>query len=105
MITAELKPLSGKYYGTEIILYVDGEEAQTIKVWDANKVYEPSVRELQRHGYTRKQWDENALVDDGWGGKYPIREADLMCDSHYEDHGDYLVAMEIVKSINCRPRC
>ena len=97
---AKLKPLKGKYYGTEIIVSDNGIEAH-IKIWDSGD-YEPSKRELESHGYTEKQWNENELVDNGWGdAKEPIKSLGLICDCHFESKQSYELAIKIMERLNC----
>ena len=97
---AILKPLKGKYYGTEIeIHFEDGEEKEVVKFWNSGD-FEPSVRELEQHGYTQVQWDKNEEVDNGWGGKTEIRKMDLTCDSHFESRLTYERALKLVRLIN-----
>lgn len=97
---ATLKKLSGKYYGTEIrIDFQDGHEPEIIKLWD-NGNYVPSKRELESMGYTEEQWRNNEEVDNGYDGKTPIQELDLICDSHFESETTYIRAMKIIYAIN-----
>ena len=97
---AILKPLKGKYYGTEIeIHFEDGEEKEVLKFWNSGD-FEPSVRELERNGYTQEQWDKNEEVDNGWDGKTEIRKMDLICDSHFESRLTYERALKLVRLIN-----
>lgn len=97
---AILKPLEGKYYGTKIeIHFEDGKEKEVVKFWN-NGDFEPSVRELEKHGYTQEQWDKNEEVDDGWNGKTKIREMDVVCDSHFESRLTYERALNFVRLIN-----
>ena len=79
---ARIKPLSGKYYGTVIVIDDGPLTGREINLWFASG--EPSRRELQSQGYAVEQWQQNALVDYGDIGKVPIRQADVICDSHYE---------------------
>jgi len=95
---AYIEELSGKYYGTEITVdFEDGSET-TFRIWNSNG--NPSDRELATWGHTRRQWEENELVDNGWDGKSRIRSLDLLSDSHYEDQRTYELAKLIVDSIN-----
>jgi hypothetical protein len=98
---AILKPLEDKYYGTEIELHFDdGEEKEVIKFWNSGD-FEPSIRELERLGYTQEQWDKNEKVDNGCGGKTEIRKMDLICDSHFESRLTYERALKFLRLINC----
>lgn len=98
-ITAKLKPLLGKYYGTEIEVVSSDNVKATIKIWDSGD-YTPSNRYLESYGYTEEQWKNNVLVYDGWNGKAPIRSLDLVCDSHFESKQSYDLAVEIVNRLN-----
>ena len=96
---AVLMPLEGKYYDTEILLdFEDGYEKQVITL-SGNGYYEPSIRELNRHGITQEQWDNNEELDNGWGGKTPIQDMDLF-DSHYERKATYERALSLIEKIN-----
>jgi len=96
---AELLPLKGKYYGTRIDI-TDGEtRIGPIDLWFSD--YTPSDRELEVYGVTREQWDNNSVeIDDGWGGKCKVRDADLFPDSHHETVKTLEVARIIVDAIN-----
>ena len=94
---AWIKPLDGKYYGT-IIVIQDGQHRTSIEIW-CNADFEPSDRELDLWRCTRQEWDENILIDNGWGGKSPIKEF-AICDSHFESDWTYKLAQKIVKFLN-----
>jgi hypothetical protein len=95
---ATLKPLDGKYYGTEIEVKEGKEHIATIKLWDDGD-YTPSGRYLAEYGYTTEQWETNAIIhDDGWTGH--IKNIDLVCDSHFESKLTYERALKIISAIN-----
>lgn len=97
---AVLKPLDGKYYGTTIeVDFEDGGDKETFKLWDSGD-FTPSIRELESLGYTEEQWINNELVDNGWGGKIPIIEMDIVSDSHFESKLTYERALKIVSLLN-----
>lgn len=97
---AILRPLKGKYYGTEIeIHFDDGEEKEVFKLWNSGD-FEPSIRELEKYGYTQDQWDNNAMVDNGYGGEAEIRQMDIVTDSHFESKLTYKRALDICYRIN-----
>ena len=97
---AKLRPLRGKYYGTEIeIDFEDGSDIEVIKFWNTDG-FEPSIRELNKQFITQEQWDNNVIVDDGWGGKINVRELDLMYDSHFESKLTYERALKVIEVIN-----
>lgn len=96
---AELLPLDGKYYGTRIDITDGAAKIGSINLWFSD--YAPSGRELEVYGVTREQWDNNSVeVDDGWGGKCKIRDADLFPNSHHETVKTLEVARIIVDAIN-----
>jgi len=100
---ATLRPLEGKYYGTEIELHFeDGEGKEVIKFWNSGD-YTPSIREIESWGYTPEQWDDNEIVDDGDGTMVQIRKLGLICDSHFESKLTYERAIKIVNVINSNP--
>lgn len=94
---ARLLPLHGKYYGS-IIEVTDGDTKTTIKAW-ANADYTPSERELASHGVSQDDWDSDALVDDGWGGKIRIRSSDICSDGHFESKWTYELCTRIVNAL------
>jgi len=51
-------------------------------------------------GYTKEQWDNNELIDNGFGGKCKIQEADLFEFSHCESQVTYQRALELINKIN-----
>ena len=103
---ARILPLKGKYYGTEIEIEFNNEEnpqpewgnTTSFKLWFSRG--NPSTREINSWGFTREQWINNELVDDGWEEKSPIQELGMLCDSHYESEITYNLALKIVKAIN-----
>lgn len=78
--TAEIEPLSGKYYGSHIALKGPDGATDLIEVWVMGD-YKPSERELEA-------WDEDEY------GPYEIN------DSHYETQFGYEVCKLIVGAIN-----
>jgi len=66
--TAKLLPLDGKYYGTKIeINFANGDKTE-FDIWYSGS-YIPSERYLEKYGYTKHQYKNNELVDNGWGIK------------------------------------
>lgn len=100
---AEILPLEGKYYGTYIRLQLDDGTETIFSIWSEGGG-DPSQRELSDAGYTKKNWDDNILIDDGWGGKEPIQSAEVIDTpgGHYETQKDYDVCRFIVDAINER---
>lgn len=102
---AEILPLKGKYYGTEICV-TDGKYDTIISVW-CNADFAPSDRELENSGVTRQQYNDNSIVwEESWGnGEYStVRARDRceVCDSHFESQWTLDLARKIVKAINAR---
>ena len=95
---AHIEDLSGKYYGTTVDVEIDSGNTTSIEVWANSN--EPSKRQLEEDGYTQEDWDNNALVETGYGGKGKIRESDLFCDNHFETKESYLLASIICDAIN-----
>lgn len=90
-------PLNGKYYGTKIeINFEDGEEKEVLKLWNSGD-FTPSVREIEKHGYTQEQWDKNEEVDDS-GEKEPIRRGFIT--DHFESKLTYERALKLIQAIN-----
>jgi hypothetical protein len=80
---AELKPLDGKYYGTEVSITSDDNKGfgeGLIQIWVMGN-WEPSRRELE--GYP-----------DEYGDEFEI------CDSHYETETGLKIAELLVEAIN-----
>ena len=95
---AELLPLDGKHYGS-IIRITDGSFTTEITVWH-NADFTPSVRELESWGYTEDDWEKNRNVDDGFGGKSPVRSLDITSDGHFESAWQYNLCRRIIDAIN-----
>jgi hypothetical protein len=94
-----LKPLSGKYYGTEIIIdFEDGQNDEIIKLWCSDD-FIPSIRQLEKWGYTQEQWDNNEEMDNGWDGTTPIRDLELTADGHFERKSTYERAMVLINKL------
>ena len=96
---AKILPLKGKYYGTIISITDHAGKVHEIKFWD-NGDFTPSDRELERHGFTREQWQENVLVESGWGIREPVQQVLEICDSHFESQKTYKLCLQIVDAIN-----
>jgi hypothetical protein len=84
---AELKPLDGKYYGTEVSITKDGDDPGDfgeglIQIWVMGN-WEPSKRELE--GYP-----------DEYGDDFEI------CDSHYETETGLEIAELLVEAVNTK---
>jgi len=97
---ATLLPLSGKYYGTKIIINNQGF-INEITLWNYGNG-EPSLREL-RNKCTIEQWRNNDKlpVPDGWGSDYTFSKDYIgICDSHFESSTTYNLALEIVERLN-----
>lgn len=83
-MNAQIKPLSGKYYGTIIVIdFQDGGQTEEIKFWDSGN-YEPSIRSLEYYNMTLEQWNED----------------DMSCDGHFESKLTYDRAVRLVSLIN-----
>jgi len=95
---ATIRPLKGKYYGTEIDIVTDSGNEALLTVWVA--CGSPSDREIESWGHTRADWEANLEIDDGWGGKKRIQSADYLCDSHYECEESLMIAKKIVKALS-----
>lgn len=78
---AKLRPLNGKYYGTEIeIDFQDGSDKEVIKFWNTDG-FEPSIREISDCD------DEESIKE-------------IMCDSHFESKLTYERACKVIDAIN-----
>ena len=82
---AKIKPLAGKYYGSQIAITLDDGSESEIEVWIHDKSYTPSKRELERGGYKTV---EEARAD-GW-----------TCDSHFESDVCHEICVKIVNALN-----
>ena len=83
---AKLRPLRGKYYGTEIEITDDNGFEYEINLWNCGN-FRPSPRELASwgdFGTSEKYWKEN----------------DGACDGHFESLSSYNVAKRIIMLIN-----
>lgn len=95
---AEIEPLKGKYYGTSVSIEINGVHSGAVSLWLPGD--RPSDRELANYGLNASDWDKNTPIDDGWGGKEPLRKSDLWCDSHHETQQTYELAQLICEAIN-----
>lgn len=85
-MTWKIEPLKDKYYGT----YITSDLGLgSIKIWGVNTLSKPSIRELKRIG-SDPDWDVNNSQD----------ISEYMCDGHYEDAGDYEIALKICEMLN-----
>jgi len=95
---ATLKPLNGKYYGTEVEL-VFGGESTTITIYLRGDGT-PSDRELRSSlGCSRQEFDNNELILEWGGSMVPAQDMwnDYCCDSHYETQASFEAAQELVQ--------
>lgn len=108
MLTAKLKDLKSKYYGTIVEVTNElGNHVFETKFWltfsevGSNKSYDPSDRELSKVGLTRDDWDNNATVIDELGNKTTVHKLynDLACD-HFEDQYSYEIAQMFTDAFN-----
>ena len=98
---AYLLPIEGKYYSTEVEIRAnDGLFLQTIEL-NIRESNIPSDRTLNYYGYTREQWEKNEMIDNGWGGKEPIQQSDIIiANSHWETRETHQLALYLVEKIN-----
>lgn len=96
-VHAEVRPLAGKHYGTEVVVRHPNGSKFSINVWMA--VGTPSDDELAEWYVDRFMWESNVEVDDGWGGKEPI-QAIFPCDSHYQSRFEEAVARRIADALD-----
>jgi len=89
---AHLKPLSGKYYGTEIEVTEGPLAGLTINLWKSTGT--PSDRELANHGMSREFYDMNLLIADldNWTPHELV-----IADSHYESREIHELALKLVE--------
>lgn len=83
----KIKPLSGKYYETEIL----GPDGEKILVYHRGDRY-PSSRQLFYWDMTHRQFDTDPDQDS------------LTCDGHYETSDTFYLAEQIVESLNYKIR-
>lgn len=95
---AEIVPLQGKYYGTEICIVLQDSKNNDVKevvnLW-LESGGAPSIRELTKRGYTQDEWDTNAKV-----GLLRVRDDDCLYGTHLETRDTYNIALSIVEAIN-----
>lgn len=106
---AEIRPLKGKYYGTQVEILDGSYKGHVVTIWISvgEKGIEPSVRELRAHGVTQEQWDKNEQVgnwpldtpdycDGEPGAAIMARDSLGIHDSHFEGRVAYELALGIV---------
>ena len=99
---AQLKELPNKYYRTQIDVFDNsGNNIDSFFIVSSIDT-EPSDRELEKEGISRKQWDNNEKIINAFGNIKPVKKADLFEYSHMETQFDYLLALHIVNLINNR---
>jgi hypothetical protein len=84
-LIASLEPLKGKHYGTVINIRDERGNDHEIKVWLNDPTNRMSQRQLDDYGYASHQ---------------EAKEDGMPCDCHYESELAFLLAQEIVKTIN-----
>lgn len=88
---AEIRPLEGKYYGTIIDIFYDGNTASSISVWTGMDS-EPSTRELAAC--------KNCNSD------YRVEGDCRECfDNHFETENDYNLSKIICSALNKEAEC
>lgn len=99
---AVIDSLYGKYYGTTVRI-LDGKlKGDRISIWFASG--NPSSRQIESWGHTQEEWDSDAEVDDGFGGKTRLRSGgDMICDNHYECDETLRIAEAIVTMLAAMP--
>ena len=83
-MTATIRPLKNKYYGTVIEYRLPNGDTGTIEIWEMSG-YTPSERQLKH---------------DGYGDISKWREDDMGCDGHYETEMGYAIAKKICSALN-----
>ena len=96
IVDAYVLPREDKHYGTQIRIVLDNGEWTDLNIWIPEG--DPSDEELQRRGFDRASYETDLEVDDGWGGKAPIRSM-LTCDTHYQSRYELEVCQQIVNAI------
>jgi len=100
-VKAEILPLSGKYYGTEVEVKFNDPEIQDglIQIWITGN-WKLSLREI---GIMREFLSEG-LTEKEVKETYPDGDKsmleDWVCDSHYETETSYKIAQLLVDAIN-----
>jgi hypothetical protein len=82
---AELKPLQGKYYGSQITIIQEDGSKNEINVWIHDKRLIPSQRELERGGYKN---NKEACEDDH------------LIDTHFESDIGHKIYLKIIDTLN-----
>lgn len=95
---AELLPLSGKYYGTRILITDDKGYQYEIKLWNSGS-WEPSDRELESGGISIEQWRSNEIIKVG-NDTISAKELVEISDSHFESRETHELANELISLIN-----
>lgn len=97
IVTARLRPLNGKHYGTDVLVRHPNGRTTAITVW--LPIGPPSDAELADWNVDRSMYESNVEVPDGWGGWVPI-QSEFPCDNHYQSAFEAEVAQRIVDALD-----
>lgn len=95
IVRAEVLPITGKHYKTDVQVLVQGH-AYHIEV--SAPLGDPSEEQLAYYDYTPEQWEDNALVDDGWGGKEHLQR--VFNWDHYQSRFERFLADRISAALD-----
>ena len=95
---AKLLPLKTEYNGTEIEISF-GNQKQIISLWDKGDDT-ISKREIEKRGYTVEEYNDNIMLDNGFGCYTFLQEELSLQDKNFKNKTTYDNAMELLYRLN-----
>jgi hypothetical protein len=101
IVKAELLPLEGKYYYSEILVTFTDKSTILLKVINSDELaYIPSIRECALVNITQEQWINNVqLYDEESDSIISAKDRLEINDMHYEDQKTYESCLEIINKL------
>jgi len=96
---ATIEPLEGKYDGTHLVITFNDGFSDEFMTFKCEGHGEPSSRQLKKWGITKKQWDNNEVVEFVFAGKMRAKEL-LKISKFYETKQALIRAFAVANAIN-----
>ena len=106
IVKAELLPLEGKYYYSEILVTFTDKSTILLKVINSDELaYIPSIRECALVNITQEQWINNVqLYDEESDSIISAKDRLEINDMHYEDQKTYESCLAIVDKLTTKKK-